>query len=348
MPILKPDFDYEHDLAHTLPGAFPKPVIRGAYLLANRVLSRELYADREEVYGFTIDKDGTVTIDDAILLEIDKETGDYVISVSISDIPAMIPKGSYLDIDALYRGKANDSIRLFPGGIDRRALSIFKGKKRPTVTFEIRLNKDLDVKAFRLRKTYIKSSGQLSKSEANTIIEAEDHPDNYVLGSYYHMATALKNKRTGGSHNGVVDKADQINREFMLLANRELAKKLAELGVRAFFFDNKDVNGPYLRATSPLIDYRSVVNLRIAKAVLIDGQPSPYTREELELLDRFLRVRQAAFASLRNTAQTAKKTAGPLAGTSVNGTSATNGAPASGPSVNKTSAGGPINKTAAA
>lgn len=241
------------------PGRFPEQVEQQAQRLAKNIDFRdELFEDREEVSGFTLDAADSPDLDDAIWLR--QTAQGWLIQVTISDVDALIKKDSYIDIEALSRvtshyfpEKTNGAGRILPKQIipmlpkvlSENKLSLLQGKLRPTLTAEIHLSPNLQILSLKVKKTYLRSARRLGLREygGQKIISDPGLP----LRDYYQMAKALNRKRwseeslafqeirdgvstdeDGRVGEGSISAASLIVQEFMVLANQAVAQLMKD------------------------------------------------------------------------------------------------------------------------
>jgi len=136
--------------------------------------------DFSNLICFSIDGVGTRDIDDA--LSFDSETGE--IGVHISDVSERVQPGSVLDSVATGRASsiycADESIHMFPEELACDKLSLLAEEPRPAVSYLIKLADNGDIDSFRIVRSVIKVSTNLSYELANAELcdgNSDLHPD---------------------------------------------------------------------------------------------------------------------------------------------------------------------------
>jgi hypothetical protein len=251
-----------HNNLTELPVRFPDTVENEARRL---VFRDELFQDRKEVPGFTVDASDSLDLDDAIWME-SSGYGGWKILVSISDVDALVKKESYVDVEALSRvhshyfpekkdnGKSLPKyvIPMLPRVLSENRLSLLEGKPRPTMTVEMEIGPDLKLISVKIYESYLKSSKKLGLRE---------YADRKIIGdpglplrNYHQMARALNQKRwsehglafqelregistdeEGMVREGSLSASSLIVQEFMVLTNFAVAQLLEGEGLVAPF-----------------------------------------------------------------------------------------------------------------
>lgn len=239
------------------PGEFPEPIERSAQKLQ---LRDELFFDRREVEGFTIDSIDSPDLDDAVWMHED-ENG-WVIKISISDVDSLVRQDSYIDIEALSRTTSHyfpknekhpaQIIPMLPRILSEKRLSLLEGEIRPTLTVEVAIDKQTKMRSVKVYKSFLRSNKRLGLRE---------YGDKKIIGDpglplrdYYEMAKLLNQKRwaeqsfafqeirdglrtdeDGQVQEGSVSASALIVQEFMVLANSAVAELLLDQGLSAPF-----------------------------------------------------------------------------------------------------------------
>jgi hypothetical protein len=244
-----------HNNLIELPVKFPDPVVREARKMEFR---DELFEDRKEVTGFTLDAADSPDLDDAIWME-PTEFGGWRILVTISDVDSLVRKDSYVNVEALSRvhshyfperkdnGKTIPKyvIPMLPKVLSENRLSLLEGKPRPTMSVEMEIGRDLKLISIKAFESYIKSAKRLGLRE---------YGDRKIIGDpglplrdYYQMARVLNKKRwseqslafqelgegimtdeEGMVREGSLSASSLIVQEFMVLTNFAVAQLLQE------------------------------------------------------------------------------------------------------------------------
>lgn len=232
--------------------------------LARRLeFADNLFTDREEVNGFTIDAADSADLDDAIQLK--KTASGWLAQVTISDVDSLVSQDSYVDYEALSRvstqyygeTKRNGELRkhsvpMIPRVLSEHRLSLHEGKVRPTMTVQIELNESGKILKIEIVKTYLRSSRRMSHQEyegtrivgdpglpMNTYLQfakmlAANRWEEGSLG-FQELKQGITTDEEGMVKQGSVSAANQIVQEFMILANRAIA----------IFFQENSMDAPF-------------------------------------------------------------------------------------------------------
>lgn len=147
---------------------------------------------RPRVSGVTVDSAKTRVIDDG--LSVRQQGKNWVIEVSIADVPAMIPDGSVLEKTAKnigYERENSDGTvgRIFPYEFLVDYVSLKAGQERPAITFKIVLDENLDLKTYDISRTMFKNERQ------HAIEFLQDKPSR--LTPWIELGKRLYEKRVG-------------------------------------------------------------------------------------------------------------------------------------------------------
>ncbi len=212
-------------------------------------LTDEVFRDRTEVVGFTVDDASSPDLDDAIHL---REMSDsWIVEITISDVDSLVKKDSDIDkaaavrVATQYFGEKKGSIPMLPKVLSENRLSLHEAKLRPTITVRVTLNKVGQVLNIELAKTYLRSFSRMAHSDyqGSKIIGDPGLPMNTYLefakllaarrlskGSIamQHLIPQYNIDEEGNIRQGSVSAACQIVQEFMILANTSVAEFLTE------------------------------------------------------------------------------------------------------------------------
>ena len=141
--------------------SLPEPRMIDIDFPASQQLARAL-TGRTNVEGHTVDPPGTHIIDDG--LSIKRKGKGWKISVSIVDLPALIPNGSRLEKMAAERLKESyfdrRPRRIWPTPFLDKYASMTADTKRPALTFKICLDENLEVTQFDIARTVFWNKGE--------------------------------------------------------------------------------------------------------------------------------------------------------------------------------------------
>ncbi|OQY48485.1 MAG: hypothetical protein B6242_02130 [Anaerolineaceae bacterium 4572_78] len=235
---------------------FPEEVLAES---DNFEFSNEVFEEREEITGITIDGAGSKDLDDAIFVQ--KLEDGYRISVSIADVAFSVRHESPLFEEALLRGatiyKRRYTVPMLPYQLSEGKLSLVQNSPRPTITFDMVLNTKFEVANINIKETFIKNRRRMSYDEVDRIIgNKPDDPDHVFLVECFNLAQILLRKRQEQGALAVYDMANKIFtneeghlitlndtehkgnlivQELMILTNQATARFLAKQGVPILF-----------------------------------------------------------------------------------------------------------------
>ena len=213
---------------------------------------------RPQVKGITIDGPTSQDLDDAIYLE-ETPTG-AIASIHIADVAELVTVGSALDKVALARTQTRylrrDNIPMLPHALSEDKLSLQAGQPRPTLTIQVTLNHQGDIESTNLFESWLISAQRFSYEQADRACQRPSHPFHALLQRCQRWADRLNQARQnqgaiGGLYNAAglwVDEdglpivprgrryhAQMVIQEFMILANRAVARWFAERDVLALY-----------------------------------------------------------------------------------------------------------------
>ncbi len=262
--------------AFGLPEEFPKEALDEARSQADKfreeVGSRTDFTDDLVV---TIDPIDARDFDDAVSVEIDPKTKNWVLTVHIADVAHFAPLGGPLDAEAKKRATSiylpRKVIPMFPEVISNGLASLQEGKLRYVKTVRMEFTQAMQKGhvefangAIRPRKRFHYEEVQaiFNTFDGKTEPSAELAPDIVaMLRRMRDLAMLMRKKRfkrgslelnmpeavleydadgrVNGAHFAVNDESHQVIEEFMLAANEAVAEHLTHLGV------------PFLRRVHP-------------------------------------------------------------------------------------------------
>jgi len=216
--------------------------------------------DLTSLYTFTIDGAETKDFDDA--LSLDKENGNFVVGVHITDLTPFIKKGGILEKEAKKRGTSlylpDQRIPMFPEEIANHLASLKKGEIRPALSFFITLDENAHILNYQILPSIIQVNQHLTYEEVNSLLTKEQ-----TFQTLFSLALKARAKRLeqGGmvialpelvflfSSDNIVDikqrDPEQPGRilvaEFMILANY----------LAAMFMEKKGIPGIYRSQLPP-------------------------------------------------------------------------------------------------
>ena len=135
---------------------------------------------REDLRGktiVTIDGADARDFDDAVRVEKTPE-GSYILYVCIADVSHYVKEGSELDREALLRGCSvyfpDRVFPMLPEKLSNGICSLNEGEDRLTLTAEMEISAEGDVKEYRIYESVIRSSARLVYGDISDLLEGTD------------------------------------------------------------------------------------------------------------------------------------------------------------------------------
>jgi ribonuclease R len=252
---------------HDLPMEFPADVEAEAGAFAGRIARAEI-ARREDCRSLpvaTIDPHDAKDHDDALSV---RELGDglYEVGVHIADVSHFVRPGTALDREALLRGTSvylvDRVVPMLPERLSADLCSLGAGKDRLALTCFLVLDEKARLKSFRLAETIIRSAADMTYEQVQEYFDKGSVPPGWskltasldrLLALSKHLTQArmaegsldfdLPESRIELAPDGSVSNIYELVRlpshrlveEFMLLANRTVARYLQATGVPTLF-----------------------------------------------------------------------------------------------------------------
>lgn len=245
-------------MGNGFPINFEEDVLEEAERLPD-VLSQEEIArrrDMRDVLTFTIDPVDAKDFDDAISITTLKN-GNYEIGIHIADVGHYVEPGTQLDQSAYQRATSvylPDRVNpMLPERISNELCSLRPHEDKLTFSVVVEITKNASIKSTWMGKTAIHSDHRFTYEEVQEIIENSDglyHQEVLILDA---LAQRMRKQRfkkgainfsssevrfkldTTGKPVGIMIKeskeSHQLIEEFMLLANRLVAEKVAKTKV---------------------------------------------------------------------------------------------------------------------
>ena len=237
------------------PSRFPKRVLNEVELIKepNYAIESKKRKDFRTKTTFTIDPNDAKDFDDAISIAF-LESGNMEIGVHIADVGHYVKPESFLDKEALLRGNSvylvDRVIPMLPERLSNELCSLRPHEDKLTFSAVFELDPTCNVLSSWFGKTIIHSDHRFTYEDAQEIIEGRDGPFKKEITQINKLAQQCRKQRlSNGALNvksnevrfrldeegepietvlKVSKEAHQLIEEFMLLANREVAKKLAK------------------------------------------------------------------------------------------------------------------------
>lgn len=211
-------------------------------------------ADFRDTPTFTVDPPDAKDFDDALSIEALPD-GTFEVGVHIADATFFCRPGTAIDTEAKRRGTSvylvDATIPMLPHELSADVCSLQEGEDRLAFSAVFRLNDRAEVLSRKFTKSVIRSNKRFTYEEAQKILTAAAGPYVQELSQLRQLARVLK---AGREQEGAIDFGDhevrfeldntgaplkvvrkerletmQMIEEFMLLANREVAKYISDL-----------------------------------------------------------------------------------------------------------------------
>ena len=237
------------------PSRFPKRVLNEVELIKepNYAIESKKRKDFRAKTTFTIDPHDAKDFDDAISIAF-LASGNMEIGVHIADVGHYVNPESFLDKEALLRGNSvylvDRVIPMLPERLSNELCSLRPHEDKLTFSAVFELDPNCKVLSSWFGKTIIHSDHRFTYEDAQEIIEGGDGPFKKEITQINKLAQQCRKQRlSNGALNvksnevrfrldeegepietvlKISKEAHQLIEEFMLLANREVAKKLAK------------------------------------------------------------------------------------------------------------------------
>jgi ribonuclease R len=323
-----------------LPREFPQQVLQEASHYASSIDPEEAKKrkDFNNKLIITVDPESAKDFDDAVHIEV-KPDGSYVLGVHIADVSHYVAQGSAIDQEAYRRGNSyyftDFALPMLPERLSSELCSLRPQEDSLTLSIEMTFDKLGRERGARFYKGLIKSRRRMTYKEVAEILKQKGEPAkgeeknlHKALKTMTELALLLRKRR---KEKGSIDfdfpepeilinplgkieaiiKAErniahQIIEEFMLAANRVVAKRLAQSGFPAIYRIHEPPDPfkveefiLFLSALGySLAENGNAQNPRIFQRLLnkIEGKP-----EENIIARRMLRVMKLAHYSDKNT-----------------------------------------------
>src|SRR3954452_16545851 len=167
-----------------VPADFPPGVLAAA--AAPAFAPRLPAADLTAVPFVTVDPPGSTDLDQALCIQ---RRGDgYHVDYAIADVPAFLPPGGPVDVEARRRGQTlyAPDLRtpLHPPVLSEGAASLLEGQVRPAFVWRFELDADGDVRRTELVRALVRSRRRLDyasvQAAADAVPDGAPDPDELV------------------------------------------------------------------------------------------------------------------------------------------------------------------------
>lgn len=210
--------------------------------------------DLTHLAPLTIDGATTLDFDDALTIE--KQDGNYLVGVHISDVAHYVRPGDPLFQEAMQRGTSlyfpEGQIPMLPRHLSQGICSLIENETRAAFSFMILLSEDVEVLRVRIMPSIIRVARRLTYEEADRIMDSDTE-----LHTLDILRRKLRKKRLDSGAlllpfpdvNIFIDNSGKVHvslartdtpartliSEFMILANSEAARYVADRMVPGLF-----------------------------------------------------------------------------------------------------------------
>ncbi|MEZ4937744.1 MAG: ribonuclease R [Crocinitomicaceae bacterium] len=248
-------------LENDIPIEFPKNVLEESESIPSKLDTKEILKRRDfrEITTFTIDPDTAKDFDDALSVEF-LENGNMKIGVHIADVSHYVQDDSPLDKEAQKRGNSvylvDRVVPMIPENLSNIVCSLRPNEEKLTYSVEFEMTEKGEIQDIWFGRTVILSDHRFTYEQAQEIIEGKTKDSPYekeilILDKLakFHRKKRLKNGALNieseelyfkldskGNPVGTIKKiskdAHKLIEEFMLLANKSVAQRVA-LGAKS-------------------------------------------------------------------------------------------------------------------
>ncbi len=262
-------------------------------------------ADMSGLPLFSIDDQETKDRDDALSIEILDGPGDshsYRVGIHITDVGALIPQGSALDVEADRRMSSlylpEQTISMLPHRISTDRGSINPGEPRAAMSLIAELTEDAEVTDWKVARSVIRSSHAFSYTEADRVIGDSAHPLHTELSALYELSKHLRSQREargalnlerdelsvkvapdGEIHVSVIPRnapARGLVQEYMVLCNSLLARYCSDAELPAPFRSQSVPDVSDIETQFPPGPLRSHLMLRRLTPAIVATKPGAH------------------------------------------------------------------------
>ncbi len=188
-----------------VPTEFPEVVLQAAdTLAADHLLTDARRRDLSSLPVITIDDSHTTDRDDGLSIVWDDD-GTCRVGIHITDVAALVPSGSELDLEAMNRVTSlyfpDRRIPMFPAAISEGIGSLRPDVPCLALTVCLEVADDGSVGDAEIFPSIIRCAQKLTYEEADGILEDTEHPFHLALGGLRRVAQAHCGKRL---HDGAI------------------------------------------------------------------------------------------------------------------------------------------------
>lgn len=286
---------------HQLYEVFPESVLNEARKLPQEVLPSQKQGriDLTDKVIFTIDGEDAKDLDDAISIE--KVENGYILGVHIADVGEYVKYDTLIDEEAFKRGTSvyfpTSVLPMLPKELSNGICSLNENVERLTLTCEMLVGEDGEVKSHKIYESVIKSKARLNYTNVMKVLNGEDADEKTMsvkdeLFVMYELSKIVQEKnRNNGcldfeipevqfvfDENGMAvdfekrerNDAHRLIENFMVLANQVVAKEYCDNDIP---FVYRIHEAPRKEKTLAVVEYLKGLGIRTPQI------PNPVTPE---------------------------------------------------------------------
>ena len=261
--------------------------------------------DLTDLLVFSIDDQDTKDRDDALSIEIlDMGEGSraFRVGIHITDVGALIPQGSVLDVEADRRMSSlylpEQTISMLPHRVSNDRGSINPGESRAAMTLFVELSENAEVANWKVERSLIQSSHAFSYTDADHIIADSDNTLHPEFSALYELSRLLRTQREArGALNFdrdelsvKVDSDGEVSvaviprnapsrslvQEYMVLCNSLLARYCSEAELPASFRSQATPDVSDIETQFPPGPLRSYLMMRRLTPAVVSTKPGAH------------------------------------------------------------------------
>lgn len=264
----------------------------------NALLADSTREDLRHVDAVTIDDASTKDMDDAVSVQF-FEDGTYQIGVHITDVSALVPIDSAIDLDASLRGSSlyfpDQKIAMLPAGLSEGMGSLQPEKDRLVISMLCHVARDGQLGEARFSRAVIRCREKLSYDVVDAILDEPKHPRYPMLNALFQvgeqllmnridagaLSVANLNRRVTVTDEGEVSvsvqtrhsRADLLVSELMVFTNAEVGRLCAAQEIPVFYRVQQapDISEVEPTENERLHRYRVLKQMRPATSSLVPG-----------------------------------------------------------------------------
>ena len=252
----KPKHEVSNQENDMLPGEFSEQILKELKHLPTHISDEEILRRRDmrDILTFTIDPDDAKDFDDALSFQV-LENGNYQIGIHIADVTHYVEEGSAVDEEAYQRATSiylvDRVIPMLPEKLCNEVCSLRPNEEKLCMSVVVEMDETAKVLRQKICRSVICSDYRLSYQEAQAMLEdAMDAPTALAeaLQQLHQLAKQLRSNRfaqgainfetpevrfrldADGNPTEILFRhltdANHLIEEFMLLANRIVAKEI--------------------------------------------------------------------------------------------------------------------------